>query len=266
MVAPDLDDCLTTVEVVPCEKSEEEVQPIVIAATATATAVADYPIPDQSQSLQRLLIQYEDFAKRLRQLIVSVQAYHDAMVTLSTLSMAVANDMAALAQYSPLASIIGSPRSSTIGGEEITGTASSSSSSNATTFVRIHQSLVSEAEKSRTDYGEVVLSVIVQWEAVVTKRIDADLKREERLRRKVGRHQHRVDILQRKIDGKTSKGKCPSDEQSEKLTNKKLDLKKLPKKHNRFNDNMSTHGGSHPSGMEIFTTNPTRCGEAGDEC
>jgi len=190
-----------------------------------ATEIPDDPI------LNELLIQYDDFCKRLRRLIVNVQAYYAAIATLSTISVAVANDMAELALKTPLSRIMGTPMSPS--SVTIADTAST-----ATTFLSIYQSLASQAEKSRTHYGEMVLNVVVLWESVVTSRIDACLKKEQKMRTKLARHQDKVDTLQRSIDSEQSKGEYRTDEQSEDLATKKNELKKLQKKYNNFNDNL----------------------------
>jgi hypothetical protein len=187
---------------------------------------------DAHPELIDLTLHYKHFSKRLNQLIANIRAHRSALLTLSKTSIAVANDVAALAQNTPFAEMIGKPatKKKNGAGEDTTTVADGDATSD---YISIHQSFAAQAKQSSVNYGTMVLDVVVQWESAVTSRINADLKTEEKLRLKIGRYQGKVDALRQKIDLTVSKGKTPKDDVNEKLSR---DTHKLNESREQYHD------------------------------
>lgn len=212
--------------------------------------------------LVRLTQSYKVFVKKLQSLIKHVKANHDAMLTISRTTEAVAHDVANLSHSTPLYEHVGrrNPRAKQSAEDDDDGddddddssseeeeekeeeTRSSSSSptkkeSRSPTarndsydennennndlvpcsYLAIHQGWATNARRQRSTYGKLVLEYVVQWEAVVTTRINADLKTAERLRVELVHYQNKVETLQKSVDSLTAKGKSPKEDLVEKL-------------------------------------------------
>jgi len=85
-------------------------------------------------------------------------------------------------------------------------------------FLSVYQQVSSHVHKKFSDkFERDVLDYCVEWELVVTTRVDAELATVKVMRDNYNHYQAKVDGLRRKVNGQESKGKSVKEDLAEKL-------------------------------------------------
>ena len=89
--------------------------------------------------------------------------------------------------------------------------------SNHVSYLSIYQQVSHQVDKYCDKYERDVLDYCVEWEAVVTKRVDAEVIDVKKLRDQYNHYQSKVETLRKKVNGQESKGKSVKDDLVDKL-------------------------------------------------
>jgi hypothetical protein len=84
-------------------------------------------------------------------------------------------------------------------------------------YSKVHDDLGAKTKSYSDKYKQFVLEYAIEWEKVVTTRINEGLKRSEELRRDLDHYQKKVEALRLSVNQNMAKGKNVRSEQQEKL-------------------------------------------------
>jgi hypothetical protein len=165
----------------------------------------DEAVPKKSMSLQKrspdlvpLSKDFEEMRKNLRQMIASAKKFQESMITMDKNRLQMVKEMTAFAEASPIASRIASP-------------------DQAQSVLSVYQSASSEVEKANLKFQSNVLDYCVEWEAVVSARVDKEMAASKKLRETYNHYLGKVDGLRKKVNSQESKGKGIGEAVSEKM-------------------------------------------------
>jgi hypothetical protein len=165
----------------------------------------DEAVPKKSMSLQKrspdlvpLSKDFEEMRKNLRQMIASAKKFQESMITMDKNRLQMVKEMTAFAEASPIASRIASP-------------------DQAKSVLSVYQSASNEVEQANLKYQSEVLDYCVEWEAVVSARVDKEMAVSKKLRETYNHYLGKVDGLRKKVNSQESKGKGVGESVSEKV-------------------------------------------------
>lgn len=95
----------------------------------------------------------------------------------------------------------------------------------AQSFLSVYQNASNQVGRSSQKYQQEVIDYCVEWEAVVTTRIDRELAATTKLRETYNHYQGKVDGMRKKVNAQEAKGKGVNESIAEKLqrNDQKLD-------------------------------------------
>jgi hypothetical protein len=84
-------------------------------------------------------------------------------------------------------------------------------------FLSVYCNASNQADQSSQKYKNDILEYCVEWECVITSRIDKDVDTTKKLRESYNHYLNKVDVLRKKVNGQEIKGKSVNDSLAEKL-------------------------------------------------
>lgn len=109
-----------------------------------------------------------------------------------------AREMSALAKGSPLENLLGNMDENS-------------------SFLSVYYNASHQADRSSVIYKNDIIDYCVEWEFIVTSRIDKEVEVTKRLRESYNHYFKKVDALRKKVNGQETKGKSVNDSLVEKL-------------------------------------------------
>jgi len=181
---------------------------------------------NRSGDLAELQQRFQQFAKKLKFLILAVQANHNAMLAYGKSRLDVAKAINSLSADTPLFPCAGDigplapPADSSGNGS---GDAASASTSTAlanfhpTSYAAIHLQLHKKTKIYHDKYMEHVVNYAVEWERVLTNRISLHIKQANKLRVDLDHYNSKVESLRQDANKTMSKGKSVPEKDVDKL-------------------------------------------------
>jgi len=191
-------------------------------ATRVKAAVGGQKSLNTSQDLVQLTERYNVFCKRLQGLIAALKAHFQAMQSLAKTRYSVAQYLAVLSKDTPLFETTG-----------LLPTADSPSES-VVSYLSIQEGVAGKAKMYGQKYAQFVIDYAVEWEKVVTSRVDKGLKNAEQLRVELDHYQRKVESLRQVANATMAKGKQVDQKSAERLTRNEEKLVKVRETHNHF--------------------------------
>lgn len=152
----------------------------------------------RSPDLVALSKQFDAMRKRLRQLITTAKKYHKSMAVLDKNKLQMAKEMSFFAEMSPINSHI-------------------SSMDEPQSFLSVYQDASDQVSRTNEKYQQEIIDYCIEWEAVVTTRIDKEMADVKKLRETYNRYDGKVDGLRKKVNAQEDKGKSVTDGATDKL-------------------------------------------------
>ncbi|KAL3942093.1 MAG: hypothetical protein SGBAC_003660 [Bacillariaceae sp.] len=179
---------------------------------------------NKSEDLQQLTEKYEGFNKCLKSFIGVLKQHYAAMEALTKSRMEARKTMA---QHIAVLSR-GSPLSNHVSAMPATGAPPDSVCS----YLSTHHSLSTKNKQYSQRFAKFVIDYSIQWQQVVSARIDKTLKEAEKSRVEADHYQSKVESLRQSANEKLAKGKQVDSKSAEKLTRNEEKLVKI-KEENR---------------------------------
>jgi hypothetical protein len=109
-----------------------------------------------------------------------------------------------------------------------------SPSDSVVSYLSIQESVAGKAKIYGQKYAQFVIDYAVEWEKVVTSRVDKGLKNAEQLRVELDHYQRKVESLRQVANATMAKGKQVDQKSAERLTRNEEKLVKVRETHNHF--------------------------------
>ncbi|GKY96495.1 hypothetical protein MPSEU_000608900 [Mayamaea pseudoterrestris] len=183
--------------------------------------VAGSKSSNQSADLDSLKQKYLVFCKKVRHLIGALDKHQKAMTEMESSRSGVAASFALLAKETPMFDCIGLMPSS------------DRPSNTVCSYMSTHDVLSAKYKSYMQKYQQFVLEYAIEWEKVVTTRINNGLKKAEELRRELDHYQKKTEALRISVNQAMAKGKKVSSEQQEKLRRNEEKLMNSKQVYNR---------------------------------
>jgi hypothetical protein len=100
-----------------------------------------------------------------------------------------------------------------------------------TSLTSVHQLAAEKARVDAEQYQKNVIEYAIEWEQIVTTRVDEAMKKNNVLHERLNHYQNKVDVLRKKVNAVESKGKETPSKLSVKLTRNEDKLKQAWKLH-----------------------------------
>jgi hypothetical protein len=100
------------------------------------------------------------------------------------------------------------------------------SSPRSASLALVHQLVTQNADISAQQYQRKIIDYAIEWEQIVTARVDDGLKKTNVLYQKLNHYQNKIDSLRKKVNAVENKGKESSTKLNEKLTRNEAKVKK----------------------------------------
>lgn len=177
-----------------------------------------------SEELEALKLRYHTMCKRLTTVQKALKDRHAALLATAQARFSVAQTLAAMTKDTPL--------------EKIAGASSEDGNTTKKTGQETYASIMMDEMDPKTrkyadDFHKCAIDYVVEWEKVVTTRINTDLKATEQLRRDADHYKSKVEALQGNVKKFKDHGK-----EVPQATGDKLDRneKKLAEADRLYND------------------------------
>eukprot|EP00934_Nitzschia_sp_Nitz4_P005375 Nitzschia sp. Nitz4//scaffold15_size197535//49146//50929//NITZ4_001565-RA/size197535-augustus-gene-0.204-mRNA-1//1//CDS//3329537676//5365//frame0 len=190
-------------------------------ASRMKAAVGGKKSHNESQDLVYLTEKYNIFCRRLQALIESLKQNYSAMQALAKSRQTVAMNLAELAKDSPLFDTTG-------------GGSGEKAAEGLSSYLAIHESVSGKTRNYCSKYAQFVVDYAIEWEKVVTTRINRGLKTAEQYRVELDHYQSKVESLRQSANATMAKGKQVDQKSAEKLTRNEEKLNKIRQTHNQF--------------------------------
>jgi predicted RNase H-like nuclease (RuvC/YqgF family) len=105
-------------------------------------------------------------------------------------------------------------------------------------LINVHQAASKESEAAAKKFQEEVIDYCLEWETVVTKRVEDGLKQTGKLHNKLNHYQNKVESLRKNVKAKEEKGKEPPAKLTQKLERNDGKLNQAWKEHERSASNL----------------------------
>lgn len=168
-------------------------------ATRIKEAVNGKKSMNRSIDLVALTQRYHVMKKKLNRLATALHKHHSLIKEITNSRLNVAAQISSLTEGSPLYSCGGTLED------------------NSNSYSAIHQNLAKKIEGYSDKYQQFVVEYVMEWEKVVSTRINAGLKTTETLRRDLDHYQRKVEELHIQVNKALAKGKMVDDKTKEKL-------------------------------------------------
>jgi hypothetical protein len=215
-----------------------------------AQAVDAAPVTkNRSPELVPLTKDYDVFRKRLRTLIAATKKFHEQTKQMEQARLQVVKELSVLSQHTPLFDHVGQrldakqlKRVEKLGAESLATSAQAFDIQNksvtnvagemgAGSMAALEQLASMQAKINMMEYQRHVVDYTVEWEQVVTSRIDKEIKQVNKLRQDRLHYEKKVDQIRDKINALEQKGKSTPDTISVKLTRNEEKLSASWKSH-----------------------------------
>jgi mRNA-degrading endonuclease HigB of HigAB toxin-antitoxin module len=103
--------------------------------------------------------------------------------------------------------------------------------SGLTSLASVHQVATEKARVGAEEYQKKIINYAIEWEHIVTTRVDEDMKNTNALHDALNHYQNKVDTLRKKVNAVENKGKESPAKLSEQLTRNEDKLKESWKVH-----------------------------------
>jgi hypothetical protein len=100
-----------------------------------------------------------------------------------------------------------------------------------TSLTSVHQLATEKARVGAEQYQKNIINYAIEWEQIVTTRVDEGLKETNVLHQKLSHYQNKLELLRKKVNAVESKGKESPTKLSEKLTRNEVKLEQAWKLH-----------------------------------
>jgi hypothetical protein len=100
-----------------------------------------------------------------------------------------------------------------------------------TSLASVHQLATEKARVGAEQYQKNVINYAIEWEQIVTTRVDEDLKKTNALQESLNHYQNKIAVLRKKVNAVENKGKGSPTKLSEKLTRNEGKLEQAWKLH-----------------------------------
>ncbi len=101
-------------------------------------------------------------------------------------------------------------------------------------YLSIQEGVAGKAKMYGQKYAQFVVDYAIEWEKVVTSRVDKGLKNAEQLRVELDHYQRKVESLRQMANATMAKGKQVDQKSAERLTRNEEKLVKVRETHNHF--------------------------------
>ncbi len=105
------------------------------------------------------------------------------------------------------------------------------SSTRGASLASVHELVTKNANVSVQQYQQKIIDYAIEWEQIVTARVDDGLKKTNVFYQKLNHYQNKIDSLRKKVNAVENKGKESPAKLSEKLTRNEDKLKESWKVH-----------------------------------
>jgi hypothetical protein len=100
------------------------------------------------------------------------------------------------------------------------------SSTRGASLASVHQLVTQNANVGGHQYQQKIIDYAIEWEQIVTSRVDDGLKKTNALYQKLNHYQNKIDSLRKKVNAVENKGKESSTKLNQKLTRNEAKVKK----------------------------------------
>jgi hypothetical protein len=100
-----------------------------------------------------------------------------------------------------------------------------------TSLTPVHKLATEKARVGAQQYQKKIINYAIEWEQIVTTRVDEDLKENNKLHVKLNHYENKVDSLRKRVNAVENRGKESPTKLSEKLTRNEDKLKQAWKVH-----------------------------------
>jgi len=173
-----------------------------------------------SADLTALKQRYGSLKKKLTRLINVLEKHHAIMKEISKSRIDVASQITSLTQGTPMFSCGGDMEN------------------HSQSYAAIHSDICSKGEDFADKYNQFVVLYVLEWENVVTKRVNAGLKTTESLRLDLDHYQRKVEELKLQVNKLLSKGKMPDEKTKDKLKRNEEKLSNAKQIHDKASQDM----------------------------
>lgn len=191
------------------------------AAMRIKEAVGVKKATNRSGELVALKERYTTLRTHLKHLIIALKSHHASMIQYDKSRLAVAKQVGAISENSPIFDHAGKLPS-----KEGSGTVMS--------FASIHLAVSERTNMYADKYQKFVVDYTVEWEKVITHRINTALKQAEVLRRDLDHYQKKVESLRQSANAAMAKGKQVDASKAEKLSRNEEKLLKSREEYEVF--------------------------------
>jgi hypothetical protein len=158
-------------------------------------AVKEMKAINRSSDLVPLNHQYDVLRKRLRALIVKAKEFHATKILLTQNRTEMVKQFSLMAKGSPIDEKIGSTESQD-------------------SFATVDHAIETRVQSDMQKFQRNIIDYALEWEDIVTTRVDSDLKDTTKLNERLNHYQNKVEGIRKKVNAKESKlvsrGKDPS--------------------------------------------------------
>jgi len=171
-------------------------------------AVKQHPNePSRSAELVPLTKEFEYMRKNIRSLLTATKKYQKAMGEVAKARSEVYGCTAKIAEGTPLADVLASKK--VVLGESL---------------VTLDGKLIKADEQASEDYQGKIIDYVTEWEAILTKKIESELKYTQKQAKNLKHYEMKVEKLRKTVAAKEEKGK-PTPQMTEKLARNEEKLK-----------------------------------------
>ncbi|CAB9499679.1 expressed unknown protein [Seminavis robusta] len=191
-------------------------------ATRMKEAVGAAKARNRSSDLVKLNDAYVAFTKKLKGLIIVLKDHHKNMMALSKTRLAVAKEVAKLAERSPLYDCTTELPSPERPADQVCS------------YVSIHSKVADKSKSYISKYAQFVVEYVIEWEKVVTARITVGLKKAEGLRVDLDHYQQKVETLRQSANQALAKGKMVDSKSADRLSRNEEKFMKSKQEYDLF--------------------------------
>lgn len=238
-----------------CPQEEAIIDPVVsksktkIGMRLTQALDAAPTTKNRSPELVPLTKDYDVFRKRLRALIAATKKYHQQTKQMEQARLQVVKEFSILSENTPLFDHVGKrlgakqlQKVEKLGADSLATSARGFEIQNKSvtnvvgeigtgSMVALEQLASIQATINLMEYQRHVIDYAVEWEQVITSRIDKEIKEVNKLRQDRSHYEKKVDGLRNKVNALESKGKPTPDATSVKLTRNEEKLREAWESH-----------------------------------
>mmetsp|Transcript_21990 Transcript_21990/g.32479 ORF Transcript_21990/g.32479 Transcript_21990/m.32479 type:complete len:457 (-) Transcript_21990:131-1501(-) len=184
-------------------------------ATRIKEAVNGKKSTNRSIDLVALTQRYNVMKKKINRLATALHKHHSLIKEMSNSRLNVAAQITDLTEGSPLHSCGGSLED------------------NSKSYSTIHQNLSKKINGYSDKYQQFVVEYVMEWDKVISTRINSGLRTTDTLRRDLDHYQRKVEELHIQVNKSLAKGKMVEDKTKEKLKRNEEKYAKAKESYNK---------------------------------